>query len=82
MNYYSSANTNKVTNCPDEILIMKDEEKDYSNDPKADFKTDNCFMKGDDLRKAAMDTLTKKLGATGNTKTSVEKTQKQSTAIK
>jgi len=73
MNYYSSANQNKVTNCPDEILIMKDDEKDYSNDPKNESNKDHGFMKGDDLRKAAMETLTKKLGPSGQNKNSVDK---------
>ena len=36
---------------------MKDDEKDYSNDPKNESNKDHGFMKGDDLRKAAMEWL-------------------------
>ena len=34
---------------------MKDDEKDYSNDPKNENNKDHGFMKGDDLRKSAME---------------------------
>lgn len=52
---------------------MKDDEKDFSNDPKNELNKDHGFMKGDDLRKAAMETLTKKLGPSGNSKSNVDK---------
>ena len=35
--------------------MIKDDEKDYTGDQKQESQKDHGFMKGDDLRKAAMD---------------------------
>ena len=41
-------------------MLIKDDDKDYANDPKQENK-DHGFMKGDDLRKSAMEVINNRL---------------------